>query len=58
MLTTLRAGIEYLSGERDEAPVAMSGSWTMLARCLVWVLAMVLIYAFSGQSSKFIYIDF
>ena len=61
MLTGFRAGIEYLCGERDDAPALFAsrwGIWTLLARCAVWTLAIVLIYAFSGQSSKFIYIDF
>ena len=58
MLTGFRAGIEYLCGERDDAPALFVGRWTWLARCAVWTLAIVLIYAFSGQSSKFIYIDF
>jgi hypothetical protein len=58
MLTGFRAGIEYLCGERDDAPALFASRWTWLARCVVWTLAIVLIYAFSGQSSKFIYIDF
>jgi hypothetical protein len=58
MLNDLRAGIEYLCGERDIAPPIVTGRWVWLARCAVWALAIVLIYAFCGQSSKFIYIDF
>jgi hypothetical protein len=58
MLSAFRAGIEYLCGERDDAPRLLTGRWTWLARCAVWALAVVLIYAFCGQSSKFIYIDF
>jgi hypothetical protein len=58
MLNTFRAGIEYLCGERDDAPAALSGRWTWLARCAVWASAILLIYYFCGQSSKFIYIDF
>lgn len=58
MLANLRAGIEYLCGERDDAPPFLRGNWTWLARCAVWVAAILLVYAFSGQSSKFIYIDF
>ena len=59
MLTGFRAGIEYLCGERDDAPTLLASRWwTLLARCAVWAVAIVLIYAFSGQSSKFIYIDF
>ena len=58
MLTGFRAGIEYLCGERDDAPALFASRWAWLARCSAWTLAIVLIYAFSGQSSKFIYIDF
>ena len=50
--------IEYLAGERDERPPFLGGHIDLLLRCLVWAIAMLLIYAFSGQSSKFIYIDF
>lgn len=58
MLKQLRAGIEYLCGERDDAPPFLMSQWTWVARCAVWAGAILLIYAFSGQSSKFIYIDF
>jgi hypothetical protein len=58
MLTTFRATLEYLGGERDDAPRFLSGRFGSIARCAVWVLAIVLIFAFCGQSSKFIYIDF
>jgi hypothetical protein len=58
MLSTLRATLEYLGGERDDAPPFLTGRLAWMARCTAWVLALVLIYAFSGQSSKFIYIDF
>jgi len=57
-LTTLRATFEYLGGERDDPPSFLAGRFLTAARCAVWVLAIVLIYAFCGQSSKFIYIDF
>jgi hypothetical protein len=36
----------------------MTGGWVWVARCFLWAAAIVLIYAFCGQSSKFIYIDF
>jgi hypothetical protein len=58
MLLRIRNTIEYLAGERDECPAFLSGHTGLLLRCLVWALAMLLIYSFSGQSSKFIYIDF
>lgn len=58
MFSTLRATLEYLGGERDDAPALLLGGFGWVARSAVWVLAIALIYAFSGQSSKFIYIDF
>jgi hypothetical protein len=58
MLSTFRSTLEYLGGERDDAPAFLAGRFGVVARCAVWVLAIALIYAFSGQSSKFIYIDF
>jgi len=58
MLSKFRNAIEYLAGERDECPPFLRGHIDLLLRCLVWAFAMLLIYAFSGQSSKFIYIDF
>jgi len=57
-ISQVRDGIEYLCGERDHAPEFLKGRWTWLARCVVWAVAIVVIYAFCGQSSKFIYIDF
>jgi hypothetical protein len=58
MLSTFRATLEYLGGERDDAPPLLAGRLGAVARCAVWAFAIVLIYAFCGQSSKFIYIDF
>ena len=58
MLQRFRATLEYLGGERDQAPALLEGRLGVAARCAVWALAILLIYAFSGQSSKFIYIDF
>jgi hypothetical protein len=58
MLSVFRATFEYLGGERDDAPPLLASRLGWVARCAVWALAIVLIYAFSGQSSKFIYIDF
>jgi hypothetical protein len=50
---------EYLGGERDEPPagfpIAVSDWWFW---GVWWGVLAVLILIFSGQSSKFIYIDF
>jgi hypothetical protein len=58
MLSTLRATLEYLGGERDEPPLFLACRSAWLIRCTVWISAILLIYVFCGQSSKFIYIDF
>jgi hypothetical protein len=58
-----RSIVEYLAGERDleqvqDAPKFLTGQNEWIIRCAVWAVAVLLIYAFSGQTSKFIYIDF
>jgi hypothetical protein len=58
MLTNFRNTVEYLAGERDELPKVLANAPIWLLRCVVWVAAIALIYAFCGQTSKFIYIDF
>jgi hypothetical protein len=58
MMATLRNTLEYLGGERDDSPYFLSGRYNWVVRCIVWAAAIILIYSFSGQSSKFIYIDF
>ena len=58
MLDKFRATIEYYAGERDQPANAFPRGFDLLLRCTLLVVAIVLIYAFSGQSSKFIYIDF
>jgi hypothetical protein len=51
--------LEYWGGERDSPP---PGSPPVLSsallRGLIWVLLLAIVYAFSGQSSRFLYIDF
>jgi hypothetical protein len=51
--------LEYLAGEKDVPP---SGFTVARSNCLFWgiwwgILVMIIL-VFSGQSSKFIYIDF
>lgn len=59
MAERLKQAAEYLAGEVDEPPtgfpVAVS-NWFFWG--LWWGAMAVLIFIFSGQSSKFIYIDF
>lgn len=51
--------LEYLGGEQDEPPpgfpIRLQAWWFWAAW---WGALTILIYVFSGQSSKFIYIDF
>ena len=60
--TVLRAGkglLEYLGGSREELPPAVP-AWfaSPWALGIWWSLLATLILFFSGQTSKFIYIDF
>jgi hypothetical protein len=51
--------LEFLGGETDVVPVAfLNHRRRWILRTITWCVAIVLIYAFCGQSSKFIYIDF
>ncbi len=58
MMATFRNTLEYLGGECDDPPAFLAGRFNWAARAVVWAVAIFLIYAFCGQSSKFIYIDF
>jgi hypothetical protein len=54
-----KRAIEYLGGEIDEPPAGFPislGNWAFWA--IWWGALALLIFVFSGQSSKFIYIDF
>jgi hypothetical protein len=51
--------LEYLGGERDDAPEGLPPFLQSLAvRCVLWIACLLLIYGFCGQASKFVYIDF
>jgi len=59
VLEWFKQALEYLGGERDEAPAGFPislGNWVLWA--IWWGALALLIFVFSGQSSKFIYIDF
>lgn len=58
MLIILQHTLEYLAGQRDEAPFWLTRVPMWLTGSLVWLIAIGLIYAFCGQATKFIYIDF
>ena len=51
--------LEYIGGEIDSPPVGFPVRLTnLLIWGLWWAALAAIIYIFSGQSSKFIYIDF
>jgi hypothetical protein len=51
--------LEYLAGEIDSPPDGLSVRLTtILFWGLWWGVLAAIVYIFSGQSSKFIYIDF
>lgn len=51
--------LEYLGGERDEGPAGFPAKLSdFVFWGLWWAVLAAVIYIFSGQSSKFIYIDF
>jgi hypothetical protein len=55
----IKQSLEYLGGEQDEPPAGFPvslGNWCFWA--IWWGALALLIFVFSGQSSKFIYIDF
>jgi len=55
----IRELLEYLAGERDLPPLnASSFQRSSLVTPLMWGVFLLIIYAFCGQSSRFIYIDF
>lgn len=51
-------GCEYLEGAREEPPATMKFLGSPWVRGLWWGLLAGAILLFSGQTSKFIYIDF
>jgi hypothetical protein len=59
VLEWVTQALDYFGGARDEAPRGLPvtlGNWMFWA--LWWGAMAVAIYVCSGQSSKFIYIDF
>lgn len=58
-LRDIQAFLEYIGGVREELPAGLS-RWLQapLFWGLWWAFLILLVLAFCGQSSKFIYIDF
>ena len=51
--------LEYLAGEKDAPPTGFTvGLSNFLFWGVWWGILVVIMFIFSGQSSKFIYIDF
>ncbi len=57
-LRTLIVLVEYLFGQSDESPMVWPHRWDWLWTGVLWAFLGSLIWVFSGQQSKFIYIDF
>lgn len=58
-LEWIKQALEYVGGAQDEAPSGFGialGNWWFWA--LWWGAMALAVFVFSGQSSKFIYIDF
>lgn len=58
-LEKMKAVLDYLGGATDDLPLGSPG-WMRgpLWWGVCWAVLILLIVVFSGQSSKFIYIDF
>lgn len=54
----LRLWFEMLGGSRDLPPAWANQPWVLAGWGLWWGLLAAIILTFSGQTSKFIYIDF
>ena len=58
-LSYIQRILEYLGGEIDEPPAGFPvAPFHSLFWGVWWCILVAIIYIFSGQSSKFIYIDF
>jgi len=58
-LTWCQNFLEYLAGEKDEAPEGFAVTLSnFLFWGIWWCVLLGIMFIFSGQSSKFIYIDF
>jgi len=58
LLNWLTGLLEFLGGARDDPPPGFPAACSPLFWGIWWGVVSLLIYVFSGQSSKFIYIDF
>ena len=55
----IKAALEYLGGVTEQAPAWwLRGTQASIVWGIWWALLILLTLLFSGQSSKFIYIDF
>ncbi|MBC8137722.1 MAG: hypothetical protein H8F28_17720 [Fibrella sp.] len=58
MFEQMRNIVDYLTGATDVAPSGFKVSLSSPLWGVYWAFLILLILIFSGQSSKFIYIDF
>lgn len=56
--THLHQIVTFLSGASDTAPAPLRGSLGLALRGFAWAFLLLLIYAFSGQTNNFIYVNF
>lgn len=58
MNSPIRDTLDYLAGALDTEPTFLRGHVGLAVRCLVWVLAIVVIYVCSSLATRFMYVDF
>jgi hypothetical protein len=58
MIHNLTVWLEFLQGARDDVPPGLPPRYRWLLVALWWTALAALVAMFSGQASKFIYIDF
>lgn len=57
-LIWFKEACEYIGGARDLPPEGWTLPLTSLVWGIWWAILLALILTFSGQTSKFVYIDF
>lgn len=58
MNSPIRDTLDYLGGALDTEPPFLRGYAGFAVRCLVWVLAIIVIYVCSSLTTRFMYVDF
>ena len=58
MIMNIYRTLEYVAGQTDLPPAFLASRPGWVLRTVSWCAAILVIWLFCGQSSKFIYIDF